>query len=353
MQSDRKHRSSRVSSALPLTVESKYLINDIPRGTSRARLVRSLRAPVYASGSNWLSPRVVDTAFGIVISDSRLDNARSVAIIDFVDTPQWLQYLNQDPYGFPKKTAVGTIWMGVDMSSLDSNGRTEYIRAAMADYPNLQYITALAEVNDVDVNIQDIDGKTGLHWACAMGFPETVSLCLSVPGCDIGLRDNENRTAFDIALSRKDMTIPNLFAGYTNTSNSAGDEPVFPVDDGTASAGIKLDRHKLATAFCDGSVIHKTYRTDLATGQRMIPVLTKWTDRKILGSGGFGTVVLQQAEGGQCRAVKKLLKGFGMVDYSRELKALSKVTEVCTDIHYPTDSLPTGYRIYAWVQYLR
>lgn len=218
----------------------------------------------------------------------------------------------------------------MDLIALDKDGRTEYIRAAMADYPNLQYITALAEVNDVDINIQDSEGKTALHWACAMGFSETVSLCLSVPGCDIGLRDNENRTAQDVAPLGKNKLIPTLFAGFTDTLNFSGDEPVFPVDEDSTST--KLNRHKLTTAFCDGSVIHRTYKTDLATGQRMIPVLTKWTDRKILGSGRFGTVVLQQAEGGQFRAVKKILKGFGSVDYSRELKALSKVTEVCTDV---------------------
>lgn len=90
-----------------------------------------------------------------------------------------------------------------------------------------------------------------------------------------------------------------------------------------------LDRYKLETTVYDGSVVHTTYMSRLESRQRRIPVQTKWTDKKILGAGGFGIVVLQETDGGELRAVKKLLKGMGNIDYSRELKMLSKVAHVC------------------------
>lgn len=88
------------------------------------------------------------------------------------------------------------------------------------------------------------------------------------------------------------------------------------------------DRYRLETVVDDGSVIHTTYTTDLESRQRRTRVETRWTDRRTLGTGGFGVVVLQGTEGGQLRAVKKLLKGMGNIDYSRELKVLSKVEHV-------------------------
>lgn len=98
----------------------------------------------------------------------------------------------------------------------------------------------------------------------------------------------------------------------------------------TTSRTAKLDRYKLETAFhADHSVTHTTYKTDLAARQRKTAVRTKWTEKRKLGSGGFGIVVLQEAEGGQLRAVKKLPQGLGKIDYSRELKVLSKVADVC------------------------
>lgn len=98
----------------------------------------------------------------------------------------------------------------------------------------------------------------------------------------------------------------------------------------------KIDRYKLETTFHTGSVTHTTYKTDLATGQRKTPVQTTWTDQGTLGSGGFGVVALQRADvSGQLRAVKKIMKGLGHIDYSRELKVLSKAANVHTPLSAP------------------
>lgn len=92
----------------------------------------------------------------------------------------------------------------------------------------------------------------------------------------------------------------------------------------------RLDRYKLDTSFGDGSVTHTTTRTDLAARQRKVAVQTTWNEKRTLGSGGFGIVTLQQTDGGDLRAVKKIFKGLGTFDFSRELVVLSKVAHVWT-----------------------
>ncbi|KAL0632584.1 hypothetical protein Q9L58_008515 [Maublancomyces gigas] len=87
----------------------------------------------------------------------------------------------------------------------------------------------------------------------------------------------------------------------------------------------KLDRFKLETSFANGGVTHTTYTTDIAAGQRRVPVQTTWSDKKTLGSGGFGVVILQEAAGGHLRAVKKIYTGTGKMDFSREVSVMAKV----------------------------
>lgn len=146
------------------------------------------------------------------MADSRLDDELNVARIEFSDTPMWLQDLNDDPDGFPKKTALGTLWRGVDIETgePDDSGQTELIRATRRG--DLLYAEMLAEFGDTNVNIQDNKGRTALHWACAGGHALLVQLCLSVTTSDIGLRDEDGLTAFNIALEHdRSETIPNLF----------------------------------------------------------------------------------------------------------------------------------------------
>lgn len=161
--------------------------------------------------------------FGLDLTNSRLDFELSVARIEFSNTPKWLQALNDDPCGFPKKTLLGTIWKWVDTSAVDQAGQTEFIRAVMDSNDTIHYVEMLAEFEDIDVNLQDKQGRTALHWACARNFPVMVMLCLSVPTCDVGLRDSDNLTAFDISYQSGNTHVPTLF--YKN---------IFEIDEQTS-----------------------------------------------------------------------------------------------------------------------
>ncbi|KAL0634802.1 Ankyrin repeat and FYVE domain-containing protein 1 [Maublancomyces gigas] len=196
----------------PPPVSSQYLMNDILRGTSRAKLINSLLAPPHRKARHGHNV-VPDVIFGLVITDSRLDDEQSVAVIEFSDTPAWLQDFNDDPFGFPKKTALGTLWRGVDRNMVDNHGQTEFIRAVIKGTPNLHYAEMLAEFHDTDVNIQDEKGRTALHCACTENLSEIVTLCLSVPDCDIGLKDSDGLTAFDLSMraASGNGAIPTMF----------------------------------------------------------------------------------------------------------------------------------------------
>lgn len=89
---------------------------------------------------------------------------------------------------------------------------------------NLLYAETLAEFSDTDVHIQDNDGRTAPHWACAENHTDLVGMCLSVLECDIGLRDLDGLTAFDLSLGDTKMVTPALF--YQNLLASSADIPV-------------------------------------------------------------------------------------------------------------------------------
>lgn len=185
---------------------------------------------------------------GIIIKDSRLDDELSVATIKFHDNPTWLSH---DRFSFPKFTPLGTLWRAVDWNAVDEHGRTEFIRAIMklegSTRVGFCYAEMLAEFTDTDVNVQDDMGRTALHWACVLSHADMVMLCLSVPECRIGLKDNNGLTAFDISLrtSGGNEAIPSMFyqsmldmeeiqphtallRALTITSERADDKPVFP-----------------------------------------------------------------------------------------------------------------------------
>lgn len=236
---------STLKSPGPPTV-SKYFMNDIPRGTSLPKLIKCLQPP--GNGQTSPSPRLHDVQVGVVIKDSRLDDELSVATIEFRDNPTWL---GQDPCGFPKFTALGTLWRAIEWNDVDEHGRTEFMRAVMkrerGPKMGLCYAEMLAEFTETDVNIQDDMGRTALHWAAVVGRAEMVMLCLSVPECRIGLQDQDGLTAFDISLrySSGNDAIPNLFyqsmfdmeeiepqvallRALTVTSEPATDRDIFP-----------------------------------------------------------------------------------------------------------------------------
>lgn len=189
-------------------------MNDIPRGTSRAKLISSLLTPRLGHDGNGghrekSGKAQPDVIFSLAMAESRLDDELSVAVIEFSDPPKWLRHLNQDPYGFPKKTALGTLWRAVDTCAVDELGRTEFIRAAIEG--NLQYAETLAEFEDTDINSYDNQGRTALHWACVESHPEIVRLCLSIPEFEIGHKDKDGLTAFDISQRGENEIIPTLF----------------------------------------------------------------------------------------------------------------------------------------------
>lgn len=192
-------------------------MNNIPRDTTYAKLMKSLLVDPYAEDAEDTALPRSHVQCGIVMTNSRLDDELCVATIEFTDTPKWLIALARDPNAFPKKTTYGTLWhmTAVSTTAQDEEGKTEFIRAVISgvDRVYLFYPEMLAEFSDIDVNIQDGLGRTALHWASVMGLSEMVMLCLSVPDCDIGLMDNDGLTAFDLSRAggTNDENIPTLF----------------------------------------------------------------------------------------------------------------------------------------------
>lgn len=206
-------------------------MNDIPRGVSSEDLIAFFATLVGCCAladsqpDKFIRDKFHGSPYGDLIgsfhacissaniTDSRLDDELSVAIIQFHNTPRWFKNRDSDPYGFPKKTKLGTIWKGIDMGKKDEDGRTAFIRAVMDG--NLTLAETLAEYEATDVNTKDNEGMTALHWACKEGLTDLTDFCLSIPGLDISLKSNAGLRAFDIAyreaLRDENDTIPTLF----------------------------------------------------------------------------------------------------------------------------------------------
>lgn len=340
-------------------VPSAYLMNDIPRGTTRSNLMNSLLTPRHLQHATLMEHRP-DVVCGIIITNSRLDDELSVATIEFSDTPRWLQDLNLDPRGFPKSTAFGTIWRAVDRGVTDSDGRNVFINAVIngTNTVNLHFAEMLAEFPDTDVNIQDNQGRTALHWACAENLSDMVRLCLSVPECIIGLKENQGLTAFDLSLGivGGDDMIPALFyksmfeleetepeaaflRALTVTSVPATDRAIFPgeaifdpimhrneplvkalVDRGvdlTATTNEGDTALHLATELCDVSITAM--------------LLKAGSDPNALGAGG-ATPLHRAADNGQLD-IALLLLGHGAEVGAKDRRGKTALQHAAENLH--------------------
>lgn len=189
-------------------LDSEYLMNDIPRGTSCEEILRSLAPPVHEDPEpNYkLILKMLKTQ--PALQDSELDDSLSVARLVFNEIPQWLKFLNQNPHGLPHKTRFGTIWNAVDMAAQDRLGRTAFVRAVIDG--GFKYAEMLAEFPETDIQSADKLGRTALHWATIKRLPDMVNLCLAV-GVDCSTKYNEGLTAFDISCQQSDEKISTLF----------------------------------------------------------------------------------------------------------------------------------------------
>lgn len=93
-----------------------------------------------------------------------------------------------------------------------------------------------------------------------------------------------------------------------------------------------LDRFKVETEFGDSYVVQTTY--DWVFSERGLKEMATWTNVKLLGSGAFGSVWLEQKKnGGQLSAVKKLSReSVVRTGFSQEVIALATLIDVNTPL---------------------
>lgn len=85
---------------------------------------------------------------------------------------------------------------------------------------------------------------------------------------------------------------------------------------------------RLDTRFHEKYVYHVYEESDASRGQRTVQRREFWQRQRHLGSGGFGSVWLEQCIKGQqegsLRAVKEIQRPPNQVECNRELEAISK-----------------------------
>ncbi|KAI5840129.1 ankyrin repeat-containing domain protein [Morchella snyderi] len=318
----------------PLT----YLVNDVPRGVSPMGLNLFLSALTsglsmsdfelgHYIGKNPEGSRSQDVASFLAfvertaVTESQLDDELSVATITFKESPKWFKSRDSDPYGFPKKTRLGTIWKGVDMTAKDDDGRTAFIRAVIDG--NLKLAETLAEYRETDINAKDNQGMTALHWACKNGLADLTAFCLSLPGLDTSVKSIAGLTAFDVAyreaLWDDNDAIPTLF--YKNLFEMDEYDP----DNALLRLLTLTTDSRGKTTFPQEALFSPSRNGNVPLVQAL---LRNMSFTKPTVSNKYEETALHMAAGGGHTAIVVLLVG----QAGFEINAVTK--DGCTALHY-------------------
>eukprot|EP01083_Nonionella_stella_P072114 194221_1 len=100
-----------------------------------------------------------------------------------------------------------------------------------------QYIKSLIDNKTLSVNdVDDIEGRTLLHYAAENGGYEVVQLCISL-GADVTLKDKDGYNALDYAFSSADHAVYQLLH-FAQMKASTGERIREKADDLTKQNGI-------------------------------------------------------------------------------------------------------------------
>ena len=61
----------------------------------------------------------------------------------------------------------------------------------------VEIVRLLAETPGLEVNLQDADGQTALHYACSNGHRDVTELLLTLEGIDTTIRDEDGVSAVE------------------------------------------------------------------------------------------------------------------------------------------------------------
>lgn len=78
--------------------------------------------------------------------------------------------------------------------------------------------------NGADINIQNINGQTALHLACYSGFSNCIKDILGTGKCNIDIKDNNGKTAYDVLISAMNDKTNRKWEGDFNKSIDVMDQ---------------------------------------------------------------------------------------------------------------------------------
>ena len=111
---------------------------------------------------------------------------------------------------------------GADISTTNSSGLNALHLAAQGNFPNI--IIFLIEKYEFDINSRDNKGNSALHWAVFSNSRETVDYLIYY-NIDISLKDNDDDTALQIAMRKKNQyLVKRLREDYGSFFNKKGKE---------------------------------------------------------------------------------------------------------------------------------
>jgi hypothetical protein len=104
----------------------------------------------------------------------------------------------------------------IDVNLQDRNNHTPLYYASYEGYTNIA--RELLKHRDIDVNLQNIYNQTPLYIASVCGNLDIVRMLLDA-GADINIKNNEDKTALDIAIERRQRHVAELIKNEQNRRN--------------------------------------------------------------------------------------------------------------------------------------
>ncbi|MDD5456564.1 MAG: ankyrin repeat domain-containing protein [Candidatus Margulisbacteria bacterium] len=201
---------------------------DIDTTSEQTKTISKAKVSIYSCLTN-LNEKNIDIVATVLSRDFHIlgfEKHRSPARKDYLSFDLFKIVNNYNP------DISGTHLWDIISQGADVNTRNENLRTplfnAVACSAGTEALRILISVDDINVNTRDAFGNTALIMAVIMNKTEYVAELLRAPDIDISIENKDGKTALDIAREKDQHSIINLLTGFKPNKAGTTEPMVMP-----------------------------------------------------------------------------------------------------------------------------